>query len=121
MIFSGTYRAKKKSCLNCNHFMLWGTSYGYCLKHNEDMYCANICSKFRTVKYYLPYKEIYVNETRYVVEKFNCAKMLVYTVEKWTDEGVMYLKELNDVALYKNPKQVMDSIKNDTKNLKNDV
>lgn len=31
-----TDTSKKKRCETCKHFILWGTSWGRCLKHQED-------------------------------------------------------------------------------------
>lgn len=34
---------KKKRCQTCQHFSLWGTSYGMCLKKEEDVSMNEKC------------------------------------------------------------------------------
>lgn len=43
---SFTY-GRKKPCKNCKYFFLWGTSTGYCSKHNNDEMCQGHCKYFK--------------------------------------------------------------------------
>ena len=49
VIICGTFtRGKKKPCLHCKYFRLWGCSIGYCSKKNENYIdCSDHCKYFK--------------------------------------------------------------------------
>ena len=43
---SFTY-GQKKPCKYCERFFMWGTSTGYCSKHQQDKHCSEHCKYYK--------------------------------------------------------------------------
>lgn len=105
MIFCGTYGSKRKSCNNCYYFMLWGVSYGYCMKHKEDFPAQYVCKKFK--KFHAePWKQIYINNKIYDIDLYNEDKRTDFLVHN-SD------KELIVIGRYHTLRDATNAIKED--------
>lgn len=106
MIICGTYGSKKRSCNNCHHFMLWGVTYGYCIKHKEDFPAQHTCKGFKkfTIE---PWKQIFMNNNIYDIECFhNDDKKTVFLVHSNAEE-------LTTIGGYYTLRDAMNAIKKD--------
>lgn len=103
MMICGTYGSKRKSCNNCNSFMLWGVAYGHCLVHREDFPAQYVCNKFKKYKPHKYFKEILINDKKYYIDRYVNDKKTVFTVFIDSDSSVLkdieckYFYTLRDV------------------------
>lgn len=118
MIACGTYiaKGKRRPCLHCNDFMMWGISVGYCDKTKKDMSCSNTCKKWN--KYnpnkWLPYKTIYRHGIRYEIWKSFSEKTMYFYISKVYREGIDIQNE-REIYRYNNPREAIRIIEIDAK------
>lgn len=80
MIVCGTYGSKRKSCKNCNNFMLWGVTYGHCFVHGEDFPAQHACDNFKKYKPYRYLKQVLINDIVYCIDCYTHEKKTYYLV-----------------------------------------